>query len=324
MNRHDTAGTPEQPHGRVGMSDVVRVERGIRKLRALDYRSGGGSCSQAVRRSLREFEGMLDRADGDTVRERLSVAIADLHNLAGWTSFDLGLVTDAHEQFDRALELAKAAENDDLVANIHYRKGRVYLHHDDPGKALDEFNQGRHPAKRASSALALAILSANQAWAHAKMGHDAEAVRLLDQARTEFDRSDVDNAPPWAAFFDETDLTAMIGTVHTELAQTHDPSHAKPAITALNSAIEGYGDDMARSRAFNLTALAINHLIQGDFDASLTASEQAVELSAGIQSTRIKDRMRPLRERSKHHAHSGDAREIAERIDTFLVTGNQT
>lgn len=139
------AGPPPPPPlipGRIGVTDVQRIEDANRAFRALDYQYGGGTCHDAVVGYLPRGLRMLGAYATGLVMDRLCVAVADLHNLAGWTSFDTGQVCVARIHFGRALELAKQGHNDALVANIRYRMGRVHLHHDAPDKALTEFQLG--------------------------------------------------------------------------------------------------------------------------------------------------------------------------------------
>ena len=50
----------------------------------------------------------------------------------------------------------------------------------------------------------------------------------------------------------------------------------------------------ARSRSFNLTSMAINHLLEGDIDHGAKVGRQAVDLSESLKSVRTKQRMEPL------------------------------
>ena len=305
--------------GRIGLTDVRQVEAATRALRALDYQYGGGSCRDAVVAQLSWGQQMLGAQATDLVRERLYIALADLHNLAGWTSFDTGLFDSARNHFGQALDLAKRGKREELVANILYRMGRVYLHQEAPDDALKVFQLGQLAAQNSGSELAVGILCANEAWAYAKMGADAQAIKLLGRARDEFARANVAEAPGWAKFFDETDLSAMIGTVHTELAQRVDPKYTRFAIPALSKAIANFGDDMTRSRSFNLTAMSINHLLEGDIDHGAKVGGQAVDLSEGLKSVRTKDRMKPLKEEADKRRNNPDARELSERIARFTA-----
>jgi transcriptional regulator with XRE-family HTH domain len=305
--------------GRIGMTDVRQVEAATRALRSLDYQYGGGSCRDAVIAQLSWGQQMLGATAAEPVKQRLHVALADLHNLAGWTSFDIGLVDSARNHFAKALELAKEGRSEPLVANILYRMGRVYLHHGAPDDALKVFQLGQIAAQNAGSELAVSVLCANMAWAYAMLGHREQTISLLGRTRDEFSRANLQGAESWVKFFDETDLHAMIGTVHTVLAQTVDPKHTRYAIPALSRAIESYGDDMARSKSFNLSALATNHLLDGDIDQGAKVGKLAVDFAEKLTSGRTRQRMAPLKNEADKRNNNPHARELSERIAQFFA-----
>ncbi|WP_020673302.1 hypothetical protein [Amycolatopsis nigrescens] len=294
-----------------------RLAGAIVELRAVDYQHGGGACGHTLSTLLAGAERMLaaDVSSGTTV-DRLRVVTADLHNLTGWAAFDTGRLGRAWRCFDRALELARHTGRQDLVANIHYRRGRVHLHHHAPEQALAEFQLGQAAAGPSGSALEMSILYANQAWAYAVLGDAGQALTLLGKAGEQFALAERAEAPSWAGFFNETDFAAMTGIVHAELARSADPAYATTAIGPLSTATAAYGQDMARSRTFTLTALATAHLIDGDHDAGVTTAVQALELVGSLTSTRTRDRMRPLKtEADKHPAHA-HTRELSEQLAT--------
>ena len=305
--------------GRIGMTDVRQVEAATRALRSLDYQYGGGACRDAVVAQLTWGQQMLTASSSDAVRTRLHVALADLHNLAGWTSFDIGLNDPARNHFGRALELAKAGGNEPLVANILYRMGRVYLHQKEPDDALKIFQLGQIAAQNCGSELAVSVICANQAWAYAMMGHKEQTMKQLGRARSEFERANLAEAQDWVKFFNETDLTAMIGTVHTVLAVTADPKHTRFAIPALQKAIDSYGDNMARSRMFNMSALATNHLIEGDVDHGTKVGRQAVDMAEGLRSKRAIDRLEPLGKEAAKRRNNSDAADLADIISRMFA-----
>jgi hypothetical protein len=319
-NTSPTAARPPLPPGRIGVTDVERIEQATRSFRALDYQYGGGACHAAVVGYLPWALRMLGADATGLVLDRLCVAVADLHNLAGWTSFDTGQIHTAHTHFGRALKLAQQGPHDALVANIGYRRGRVHLHHNAPKEALREFQLGQVAAQACGSALAVAILCGNQAWAYAKMGLADQALALLGQSRNEFDRAELTQAPPWATFFTETDMSAMVGTVYTELAVTVGPTYTRSAIPAVSTAINGYGPDMTRSRSFNLILLATNHLLDNDIDHAATVGAQAVAVAERVKTARTKDRLRPLKREADKRRTNADARALSERIATFTAT----
>lgn len=305
--------------GRIGITDVRQVEAATRALRSLDYQYGGGFCRDAVVAQLSWGQQMLTASGTEHVKQRLHVALADLHNLAGWTSFDIGLTDSARSHFGKALELAKAGQSEPLVANILYRMGRVYLHQKAPDDALKMFQLGQIAAQESGSELAVAVICANQAWAYAMLGRKEQTMKLINRTRDEFSRANLTEAEDWVKFFNETDVYAMIGTVHTVLATTVDPTHTKFAIPALSRAIDAYGEEMTRSKAFNLSALAVNHLLEGDIDHGARIGRQAVDLAENLKSSRVRDRLDTLKEEAGKRANNPDARDLAEQINNINV-----
>ena len=305
---------------RIGMTDVRQVETATKALRALDYQYGGGFCRDAVIAQLSWGKQLIGAGASDRVKNRLYVALVDLHSLAGWTSFDIGLHDAARNHFGYALQLAKQGESEPLVANVLYRMGRVYLHDHAANDALKMFQLGQLAAQNAQSELAVAVLCANQAWSYAMLGKKEDALSQLGRAQDEFERADVEGAESWVKFFDKTDLYAMIGTVRTELALGDHPEQTTYAIPALTRAINSYGDDMARSKTFNLGALATNHLIEGDIDHGANIGTRALEIGEDIKSKRVRDRLRPLQTEAVRRQNNPDARDLVERLNNFYAT----
>jgi hypothetical protein len=162
------------------------------------------------------------------------------------------------------------------------------------------------------------VLCANEAWAYALMGNEDQAMKLLGRSKDEFARADIANAESWVKFFNETDVYAMTGTVHTVLAQKN-VEHTKYAIPALTRAVESYTDDMARSKAFMLSALATNHLLDGDIDHGVKVGGKAIDCAESIKSERVKDRMRPLQAEAERRRNNVDARDLADRLKIFYA-----
>ncbi|MEU4251326.1 hypothetical protein AB0F15_28330 [Amycolatopsis sp. NPDC026612] len=310
-----SGGRDDRSGARVGLADVRRLEDAVARLRAQDYRYGGGACSEAVAAQLSSAVELLGGTVRAAVLARLSTAVADLYNLAGWTRFDEGRPGAALDAFARALELAVEAGNHDLQANVRYRTGRLHLHYDAVDPALAEFARGREAALRARSGLASAILSANQAWAHAKKADVVTALACLRRARAEFADAEGAEPSPWAAFFGPTDLAAMIGTVHAELAQVVDVRYGRDGIPALVAAVAGYGADMTRSRSLTVIWLATVHALGGDLDVAAEVGREGIELAGALRSPRTRDRLRTLSAAARRYRRDPRAREIIERIE---------
>jgi hypothetical protein len=296
--------------------DVEHLEARTKDLRALDHRFGGGSCLDDVVTLIHHIRNAIPAEIG---QQRFDVAIADLHNLAGWACFDIGLTSRAEVYFSQAIALAGRGHSDQLVADVFYRLGRIRLHHARPAEALEYFDAGQLVAAQPGCELAAGILSVNQAWAHAALGAEHRATELVSRGMELFALAGV--GPDWSSFFTRTDLRAMLGTVHTELAHRVDPRHTRIAIPALAAAADDYGDEMARSRTFSLILLAMCHLVDGDVERGVDIGFRALASAENLASARVRDRMRPLKADAElHDSHSG-ARELAARITAFTTAG---
>lgn len=304
---------------RVGKGDVEAIEAETRALRADDYQSGGGGCRDAVLAHLADCQALLDSPLSSTIADRLQTAVADLSSLAGWICFDAGRPYEGITHLSEALKLALQVRHRALAANIHYRLGRIWLHHNELHRALTEFRHASYHAKDALDARGAAILAANQAWTYARMASPDRALALLDQATGHF--ADVRSTEPavWDAFFTETDMQAMTGVVHSELARTTDTRHCTIAIPLLTRMVAAYGTDMNRSKALCTIALATSQLLDDDIDAAVTNGHQALAMCRALNSPRTAQRLRPLKNEADRRRRSAAARDLSHDITTLLA-----
>ncbi|MEV8509697.1 helix-turn-helix transcriptional regulator [Actinoplanes sp. NPDC051475] len=316
----------EQTPGRrrIDTVDVEQLEGITQVLRALDARNGGGSCRDAVLAQVAWAQrGLLGAECTDDVDRRRHLAIADLHNLAGWVSFDIGLYSSANRHYQRALEQASHAKDASLVANILYRMGRLHLHLVDtvPSAeratqarlALKLFQLGQIAAQESGCEVTVAMLCTNEAAAYAALGDERQTLRSLGRAQDEFARGDLATAAKWVRFFGVADLNATTGVAHAALAD-HLPDRRRDAIEALTRSLASRGTDAARSQAFELTALSSVHLLDGNFAHGAALGDQAVALAERIRSTRVVDRLLPLQRLARRYAGNSDCRELTTRI----------
>jgi hypothetical protein len=301
----------------IGLADVKQVEAATRAMRALDYQFGGGACRDAVLAQLSWAQRLLSASGKEEVRKRLFRALADLQNLAGWTTFDIGLQDSSRGHFATALEFAKQSGDTSLMSYIMYRIGRIYLHNREADEALKWFQLGQLAAQDSGSELAVSVLCSNEAWAYAMMNNDVQAKKLLLRSRDELARSNQKEAPDWAQIDQITEMHAMIGTVHYELA-AFDSRHTAVAIPALGEALARYDQSMSRSQAFNLTMLATSHLRQGDVAHGIQLGQQALTVASAVKSQRIIDRLKPLEIEAARRSNP-DSRELCHLIQKHRI-----
>ncbi|GII77312.1 XRE family transcriptional regulator [Sphaerisporangium rufum] len=297
---------------RIGEAEVETVEKVTESLRALDYRYGGGICRDAVLAQLGWSNQLLRASCTEEVGRRLHRALADQHNLAGWTAFDVGLYPAARRHLARALEQAKYAGDPSLAANILYRMGRVHLHQERVKDALRFFQLGQISAQDASCELTVAMLCVNEAWAYALLGDEKLALKSVSRARDEFARADQDSAPGWVRFFGQADLDAASGVTLSNLVASD--AHLSEAAELLAASVEGRAHDMARSKVFELIALATVQLLLGEVEAGLDHGHQAVTLVTQLRSVRTIDRLAPLEKAAFKRRAAAGADHLLQRI----------
>ncbi|MBK0865347.1 MAG: helix-turn-helix transcriptional regulator [Saccharopolyspora sp.] len=306
--------------GRIGMTDVQQIQAATKALRDLDYRYGGGTCRDAVVAQLSWAQQLLDANASDQVKQKLYVSLADMHSLAGWTSFDTGLLDPARGHFGKALEFAKQAEDDSLVASVLYRMGRVYLHYQEPNEALKLFQLGQIAAQESGSALTVAVLCANEAWAYGMLNKPDQVQKMVGRTKDEFARANVTEAPDWVRFFNENDLHGMIGSAHDALAVFDPDRYAPLAVAETIKCNEAYGADMQRTHVFGLSLQATNHIRAGDLQQGIKVGRQALQIGERVKSARVADRIKPLQVEAGKHRMNSDARDLSEEIRRFRET----
>jgi transcriptional regulator with XRE-family HTH domain/tetratricopeptide (TPR) repeat protein len=304
--------TPSQ----IGMADVKQIEATTRAMLALDAQYGGGTCRDAVIAQLSWAQRLLGASGKDEVRLRLFQALGKLQTVAGWTSFDVGLYESARSHYATALEFANQAGDSSLMSAIMYRIGRIYLHQKEANEALKWFQMGQLAAQNCGSERAVAVLCGNEAWSYAMLKDQAQAKKLLDRSESELARAKpIDqHVPAWTDFYDNTEMHAMTGVVHSELA-AFEPRNAATAISEFHQALSGYDDYHARSKALCLGDLAISYVRHGDVNHGIQVGHKALMAASTVQSARLADRIKPLQvELTRLPTSNSDARELCHLI----------
>jgi transcriptional regulator with XRE-family HTH domain len=308
------AVTWSAPPDHVGLADIRRLEATTAQLRALDYEHGGGACRDAVLAQVGWAQQLLRAQAGEPASRALHVAVADLHLLAGWTSFDVGLIGPARRHFARALEHARFADEPSLVAKTLYCLARVHIHHGWGAQAVRLLQLGLVAAQQSRSARAMAMTHANLAWAQAVTGDDRQAVVENARAQDEYQRAQSDaERPPWLTFFNGAELQALRGTSLAYLPEP-TPQQRAEAISKFTLSTALRELPMARSRAFELTMLAWMLVDNGDKDEAVRVGNAALDLAGQIRSQRVIDRLTPLRRALERHPDNGDLRDLVQRI----------
>ncbi|MFI7077139.1 helix-turn-helix domain-containing protein [Micromonospora sp. NPDC049903] len=273
---------------------IATVREISQRHRELDAAYGGGSCRDSARGYL-AWASCLARSRCRTpeLSADLHAELANLHNLVGWMSHDLGEHTEARRHLAQGLVYAQKAGSATLMADAYYRLGRVSIHQSNPAEALHLFQLGQIVATNANCLISVAILHANIAWAHARMGNASGMRDSLARAHDEIGRADTTQAPQWARFFCEPgDFEGMSGVVHAALARysRHREQHAALALTHAGRALERR-TKTSRSGAFDHVTMALGYALLGEQDKVAPHARAVLDAARHVRSRRLLDRL---------------------------------
>ncbi|MCP3802287.1 helix-turn-helix domain-containing protein [Allokutzneria sp. A3M-2-11 16] len=289
--------SPTPVPSKVGGDDLLQLVKLTGDLRRSDAEHGGGGCRDAVLTQLDRAELLLKTSVPDELRPEWLSAVADLNTLAGWTAHDLGKgnENEARQYLRNAVLRATEAANPMHTAIALHHLGRVPLDNGNPKDALAYFQLGQKAAEDAGSLLALAIMHADAALAHALSGDARRALDSLGRAEHEFaGHLDRDHEQPtFASFFDAAALNTNAARVYSALGLV-DAKHRAVAIERLQAAIRTSAPHRVRQNVFNESQLAACEIAAGDASTGIARGVHALEAAQRLRSPRVLQHLAPL------------------------------
>jgi tetratricopeptide (TPR) repeat protein len=287
-------------------------------MKRVHHARGGGACRDAVAGQVRWTQQLLLADASDDVRRELMVALADQHNLAGWTSFDTRMFSTAHAHYAHGATLSHHAGEPSLTAMLLYNMGRVYMHRRLHDEALKSYQLGVVIAQAANHPRAMAALHVNEAWVHAMVGNRPQALRSVARAEDEFAEAGQEDVQAWTAFFNTAELRAITGFTLTTFLDATDNDLAAGVDHIVGSvAARTTGED--RYRVSSLPVLAAAHLRAGNTDEALRITDEAIDSARTMRSIQPIDRLVGL---TSALAATGrpDAADLVHRINNVAAT----
>jgi tetratricopeptide (TPR) repeat protein/transcriptional regulator with XRE-family HTH domain len=269
----------------VGTSDVIRLREGLEALTALDHTRGGhGSLERAALSGAGRALDLQKRAASQRIRQRLFGVAADYTVTAAWSMIDSQRSGHAHQHLDRALYMARMAQDSATelcVWNAYAmlaRERRDYAQAVDAAQAAQATNAARRDPLFASLAHARAAIG------HSCLGDRQAALRSLGYAWEVLGKaSPVEPRPSWVAFYGPAELNSLTSIVHNRLG---DPAKAE---AASHRALSVFPGRLRRNRAMATLRLAMAQLHQRDIEQACATTETTFQLMEG---TPLPGRMR--------------------------------
>ncbi|PWK68776.1 hypothetical protein BCL76_107243 [Streptomyces sp. CG 926] len=289
----------------------IEILKSARAHYELMYRRAGGMATRdrIVRFLGSETAPMLRGSYSDDLGRRLHRATGSLVAVAGICAYDSDAHGLAQRYFHQALRLAKASGDRGLGAYVIALIVNQSLHLREYRQAVAFAEAALRAAGRHTTPALAADLYAMQAKAYAQLGDTGAAMACIHKAEAAAERISPGSEP------DETGYVQP-GLVNVQVAEAllslGDLEAARIQATA---AVGTPAHD--RGRVHRLAMLCEIQLRQGEADRAAASAAEMAERAKGMESLRLRDRLRAVREQLLTSGCTG-AEETARLIDGAL------
>ncbi|MGW4033633.1 transcriptional repressor NsdA [Streptomyces sp. NPDC004838] len=288
---------PRRP-SRLSKPELELLEATTVMFRQWDAQCGGGLRRKAVVGQLHEVTDLLQESHPEPTSRRLFKVAAELAELAGWMSYDVGLQPTAQKYFVLALHAAKEAGDKPLGSYILSSMSRQMIHLGRPDDALELVHLAQYGSRDCATARTQAMLYAMEARAYANMGQPSKCKRAVRIAEDTFADAAADGGPEpdWIRFFSEAELNGENAHSYRDLAYVagRSPTYASLAEPVMERAVHLFGqdDEHQRSYALNLIGMATVHLLKREPEQATGLASEALTIARRVRSERVNTRLR--------------------------------
>lgn len=308
---------------RLSKPELDLLESTTVMFRQWDAQCGGGLRRKAVVGQLHEVTDLLQEPQPEATTRRLFKVAAELAELAGWMSYDVGLQPTAQKYFVLALHAAKEAGDKPLGSYVLSSMSRQMIHLGRPDDALELIHLAQYGSRDCASPRTQAMLYAMEARAYANIGQPGKCKRAVRMAEETFhDADDWDDPDPdWIRFFSEAELHGENSHSFRDLAYAagRSPTYASMSEPLMRRAVELFEKDAEhqRSYALNLIGMATVHLLQREPEQSTVLAEQAMIIAKKVRSERVNTRIRKTVDTAVREF--GDVAEVGHLTDQLAI-----
>ncbi|MGW0084462.1 transcriptional repressor NsdA [Streptomyces sp. NPDC003393] len=284
--------------GRLSRPELELLETTTKMFRQWDAQCGGGLRRKAVVGQLHEVTDLLQEPQPEATTRRLFKVAAELSELAGWMSYDVGLQPTAQKYFVLALHAAKEAGDKPLGSYVLSSMSRQMIHLGRPDDALELIHLAQYGSRDCAGPRTQSMLYAMEARAYANMGQPGKCKRAVRMAEDAFaDAEDWDEPDPdWIRFFSEAELYGENSHSFRDLAYVagRSPTYASMAQPLMERAVQLFAEDPEhqRSYALNLIGMATVHLLRREPEQSTGYAAHAMQVAKKVRSERVNTRIR--------------------------------
>ncbi|MGP4001459.1 hypothetical protein [Streptomyces sp. 8N706] len=278
---------------RLTPSTVRALNSSIQDYWRRDDEHGGEALRPAVVGQLRYVVRLIKEAGEGEFRQSLYGIAAELARLTGWTYFDARQYSQARTYFAEALQLAKAIDDRQFMANVLACMSLQATYEDRPADAVALSTAAQDSARQhGGTPRVMAMLSMREAFAHATSSNRSATHEAIAESHRQFERiTGADDEPAWVTYFDETKLIVDTGIAHGRLGEANT---AEPLIA---DALRREDASNHRGRAFHSFWLATTQLQRGNLDEACDTATAALETATSVGSERVTGHLREFHQR---------------------------
>ncbi|MFW6720044.1 hypothetical protein ACHZ98_07660 [Streptomyces sp. MAR4 CNY-716] len=300
--------------------ELALLETTTAKFRQWDAQCGGGLRRKAVVGQLHEITDLLQEPHPPAVAERLFRITAELSQLGGWMSYDVGLQPTAQKYFVLALHAAKEAGDRPLGAYVLSSMARQMIHLGRADDALELIHLAQYGSRDSATARTQSMLYAMEARAYASLGRPDRCHRAVRMAQDYFTEIDPGSPEPdWIRFFSEAELNSENAHSYRDLAYVagRSPTYAALARPVMARAVELFAADAERRRSYalNLVGLAAVHLLEEEPEQCALCAGEALTVAGQVRSERVNTRLRKTVDTAvRRYGAVGEVADLADRL----------
>ncbi|MFF5446701.1 transcriptional regulator [Streptomyces sp. NPDC012888] len=289
----------------------IEVLRAARVHYELMYRRAGGLATRAriVRFLGSETAPMLRGSYPDGLGRMLHRASGSLVAVAGICAYDSDAHGMAQRYFHQALRLAKASGDRGLGAYVIALIVNQSLFLREYRQAVAFAEAALRAAGRHTTPALTADLYAMQAKAYAQLGDTGAALGCIRRAEAAAERIRPGSEPDETAYVQPGLVNVQVAEALLSLGDL-DAAHEQAAAAVGNPAHD-------RGRVHRLAMMCEIQLRQGEADRAVVSAAEMAERARGMESLRLRDRLRAVREQLLGSGCAG-AEETAQLIDGAL------
>ena len=272
---------------RIGITDVIRLRKGLEGLVNLDQTRGGhGELERLALAGAERTLSLQGRATTQRIRQRLFTVAADYAGTAAWSALDARQFDRAQTHLERTLYLAGMAQDPVALFDVWNMYAILSRQRHNFHQAVDAAYAAQATAITRRDPMFASLAHARAAIAHSNLGDRQAALRSLGHAREALEKAEP-NAPrpSWMVFYGPAELNAMTAIVRNDVG---DPAESE---AASHMALSQIPSQLRRNRALATAQLALGQLHQRDIEQACATAETVFDLMAA---NALPGRMRSL------------------------------